>query len=69
MSRKSMWSFKFSTASLVLIPTAVGINYVGKFFASALKLPLWLDSIRRSHILSLLHHQHCHRSHRGGVGV
>ncbi|MDI6600588.1 ECF transporter S component [Calorimonas adulescens] len=45
MGKRSMWSFKFTTASLVLIPTAVGINYIGKFFASLLKLPLWLDSI------------------------
>lgn len=45
MSKKSMWSLKLSTASLVLIPAAVGINYIGKLFASLLKLPLWLDSI------------------------
>ncbi len=45
MTKKSRWSFNFSTASLVLIPAAVGINYIGKFFAGALKLPLWLDSI------------------------
>lgn len=45
MGKKSMWSFKLSTASLVLIPAAVGINYIGKLFASILKLPLWLDSI------------------------
>ena len=45
MAKKSMWSLDFSTASLVLIPAAVGINYIGKFFAGALKLPLWLDSI------------------------
>lgn len=45
MGKKNMWSFKFSTVSLVMIPVAVGINYVGKLFASALKLPLWLDSI------------------------
>jgi len=36
---------KLTTAILVLIPVAVGINYAGKLFASALKLPLWLDSI------------------------
>ena len=41
----SPWSLKLSTASLVLIPAAIGINYVGKLFASMLKLPLWLDSI------------------------
>ncbi|WP_027626023.1 membrane protein [Clostridium lundense] len=45
MSKKSMWSFKLSTASLVLIPAAVGINYIGKLFAGVLKLPLWLDAI------------------------
>jgi energy-coupling factor transport system substrate-specific component len=45
MSKKSPWSFKFSTAALVLIPAAVGINYIGKLFAGALKLPLWLDAI------------------------
>ncbi|MCX7904194.1 MAG: ECF transporter S component [Caloramator sp.] len=42
---KKLWSFKFSTAALVLIPAAVGINYIGKLFAGLLKLPLWLDSI------------------------
>lgn len=42
---QSTWSLRFSTLSLVLIPVAVGINYVGKLFAAALKLPLWLDSI------------------------
>lgn len=40
-----MWSLNLTTASLVLIPVAVGINYIGKFFAGLLKLPLWLDSI------------------------
>ncbi|ADL69208.1 ECF transporter S component [Thermoanaerobacterium thermosaccharolyticum] len=45
MRGKSIWSVKFSTASLVLIPAAVGINYIGKMFAQVLKLPLWLDSI------------------------
>ncbi|NHM31641.1 ECF transporter S component [Neobacillus terrae] len=45
MQKQSMWSLKFSTAALVLIPTAVGINYIGKLFAGLLKLPLWLDSI------------------------
>lgn len=41
----SPWSLRFTTLSLVLIPVAVGINYVGKTIASLLKLPLWLDSI------------------------
>jgi len=45
MKKNGMWSLKINTASLVLIPAAVGINYLGKLFASALKLPLWLDSI------------------------
>lgn len=45
MQNQNMWSFRFSTASLVLIPAAVGINYIGKLFAGVLKLPLWLDAI------------------------
>jgi len=43
--KKSMWSFRLSTIALVLIPVAIGINYIGKLIASLLKLPLWLDSI------------------------
>lgn len=43
--QNNMWRFKLSTASLVLIPAAVGINYIGKMFAQLLKLPLWLDAI------------------------
>ncbi|AMW33245.1 energy-coupling factor transport system substrate-specific component [Fervidobacterium changbaicum] len=38
-------SSRLTTMIVVLIPVAVGINYAGKFFAEALKLPLWLDSI------------------------
>ena len=45
MKKRSVWSLRLSTASLVLIPAAVGINYIGKMFAQLLKLPLWLDSI------------------------
>lgn len=45
MKNNSMWSLKLSTAALVLIPAAVGINFIGKLFASLLKLPLWVDSI------------------------
>lgn len=46
MSNKiSLWSLKFNTATLVLIPAAIGINYLGKLFAGVLKLPLWLDAI------------------------
>lgn len=36
---------KLNTASLVLIPACIGINYLGKLFAATLKLPLWLDAI------------------------
>ena len=39
------WSLKFNTAALVLIPAAVGINYLGKLFVGMLHLPLWMDSI------------------------
>ena len=42
---KNVFKTKLSTASLVLIPACIGINYLGKLFASVLKLPLWLDSI------------------------
>jgi energy-coupling factor transport system substrate-specific component len=45
MKKQSIWSFRLTTASLVLIPVAVGINYIGKTLASVLKLPLWLDAI------------------------
>ncbi len=45
MTKKKLWSFNFTTATLVLIPAAIGINYLGKLFAGVLKLPLWLDSI------------------------
>ncbi len=40
-----LFKTSFSTAVIVLIPACIGINYLGKLFASALKLPLWLDSI------------------------
>ena len=36
---------KLTTATIVLIPACIGINYLGKLFASLLKLPLWLDCI------------------------
>lgn len=39
------WALRFTTLTIVLIPVAVGINYVGKLIAAGLKLPLWLDSI------------------------
>lgn len=43
--KKRLWSMQFNTATLVLIPAAIGINYLGKLFAGLLKLPLWLDAI------------------------
>lgn len=36
---------KLDVATIVLIPACIGINYLGKLFASVLKLPLWLDCI------------------------
>ena len=45
MKKNKVWTLNFSTAALVLIPAAIGINYLGKLFAGLLKLPLWLDSI------------------------
>lgn len=44
-SKGNPWAVQFTTLTVVLIPVAVGINYVGKLIAAALKLPLWLDSI------------------------
>ena len=35
-NNNSPWSLKINTASLVLIPAAVGINYIGKLFAGML---------------------------------
>ena len=42
---KNPWNYKLNTACLVLIPAAIGINYVAKLFASVLKLPLWLGTL------------------------
>ena len=42
---KNLFKTKFDVAVIVLIPACIGINYLGKLFASVLKLPLWLDSI------------------------
>ncbi len=41
----NIFKTKLTTATIVLIPACIGINYLGKLFASLLKLPLWLDSI------------------------
>lgn len=43
--RTSMWKFKLSAATMILIPAAVGINYVAKALAEGLKLPVWLGSL------------------------
>lgn len=40
-----LFKTKLDAATIVLIPACIGINYLGKLFASFLKLPLWLDSI------------------------
>jgi energy-coupling factor transport system substrate-specific component len=42
---KNLFKTKWNAACFVLIPACIGINYLGKLFASVLKLPLWLDSI------------------------
>ena len=39
---KNLFKTKFDVAVIVLIPACIGINYLGKLFASVLKLPLWL---------------------------
>ena len=41
----NLFKTKLNAACFVLIPPCIGINYLGKLFASVLKLPLWLDSI------------------------
>ena len=42
---KNIFYTKLNAACIVLIPACIGINYLGKLFASVLKLPLWLDCI------------------------
>jgi hypothetical protein len=42
---EKLFKTRFTTAVIVLIPACIGINYLGKLFAAALKLPLWLDCI------------------------
>ena len=42
---KRIFKTTLNTATIVLIPACIGINYLGKLFASLLKLPLWLDPI------------------------
>jgi energy-coupling factor transport system substrate-specific component len=45
MSVKEAFRFRLTTMGIVMIPVAVGINFVGKEIANALNLPMWLDSI------------------------
>ncbi|KXT78448.1 Substrate-specific component of queuosine-regulated ECF transporter [Streptococcus sp. DD13] len=45
MKSNNPFRYHLTTATLVLIPAGVAINYIGKLFVSVLKLPLWLDSI------------------------
>ena len=45
MKNKSIWTLDLSIYKLLLLPAAIGINYIGKLFAQLLNLPLWLDSI------------------------
>ena len=44
---KDALSFKtaFTTTAWVLIPVAIGINLIGRFFTQTLNLPLFLDTI------------------------
>ena len=42
---KNLFKTKFDVAVIVLIPACIGINYLGKLFASVLKLPLWLEPV------------------------
>jgi energy-coupling factor transport system substrate-specific component len=45
MTVKEAFRFKITTMGIVLIPVAIGINFVGKFIGNSLNLPAWLDSI------------------------
>lgn len=45
IKRSSIWKIRLSTATMTLIPAAVGINYVAKAFAEGLKLPVWLGTL------------------------
>jgi energy-coupling factor transport system substrate-specific component len=38
--RAGIWTTRWTTLTLVLIPVGIAINFVGKFVAQALKLPL-----------------------------
>ena len=42
----NIFKTKLNAACIVLIPACIGINYLGKLFASVLKLPLWLGCLR-----------------------
>ena len=41
---KKIFKTQLNAAVIVLIPACIGINYLGKLFASFLKLPLWLGT-------------------------
>lgn len=45
IKRSSIWKIRLSTATMTLIPAAVGINYVAKAVAEGLKLPVWLGTL------------------------
>lgn len=45
MAARSIWSLRLTTFMIALIPVAVAVNFVGKYVAQVLRLPLWLDSI------------------------
>ena len=45
IKRSSIWKIRLSTATMTLIPAAVGINYGAKAFAEGLKLPVWLGTL------------------------
>lgn len=44
MKKESVWHVELTAPVLLLLPAAIGINYIGKLFAQLLNLPLWLDA-------------------------
>lgn len=43
--RKSFWSIEWTPLTLITVAACVAINYIGKFLAGVVSLPLWLDSV------------------------
>ena len=43
--KRNIWALDFSAHKLLLLPAAIGVNYIGKLLAQLLNLPFWLDSI------------------------